>query len=291
MVMADSYLTHSGDPRLAKHQSAILTPEFGPNAARNAEMHRLRGEGWSYGAIGRLFGVSAFSARKGVGRHARPPMSIFGMSVRASNALREALSFRNHCTAAPTLDAITTLSYRDIRGAGSAREVAAMLLRHGHKMPDLPKNLLIELETWRADIIYATPKLQQAAYRRADMKRLREEGWTAAAIAAKFGVSAGRVSVTLSFYKPPNRWEEGLSVRARNALRHGLNVPPPLPIQFDVVAALSYKQISNMHCLGRASAEEIATLVWQYGAEIKGMPRKIKARFGLLPARPGRIPE
>jgi hypothetical protein len=274
MVMADSYLTHSGDPRLAKHQSAILTPEFGPNAARNAEMHRLRCEGWSYGAIGRRFGVSAFSARKGVGRHARPPMRIFGMSVRASNELRIALSIRNYSTAAPTLDTIATLSYRDVRGAGSAREVATLLWRQGYKMPDLPKKLLIELETWRAD-----------------MKRLREEGWTAAAIAAKFGVSAARVSVTLSFYKPPNRWEEGLSVRARNALRHGLNVPHPLPIQFDVVAALSYKQISNMHCLGRASAEEIATLVWQYGAEIKGMPRKLKARFGLLPARPGSIPE
>jgi hypothetical protein len=180
MAIADSISTTSGNPHPERHHLVDqslgkLTPEFGPSAARNAEMHRLRKEGWTYVAIGRFFGVSAFSARQGVGRHARPPMRIFGLSVRASNVLRGTL----HCnswSAAPTLEVIARLSCKDVPGAGSAREIAGMLWEHGLEMPGLPSKLRLELETRRSGIIYATPELKQAADRRAEMYPLWEEG-------------------------------------------------------------------------------------------------------------------
>lgn len=78
-AMADSILTTSGDPQQPGHylvEQSNLTPAYGPNAARNAAMHRLRKEGWTYGAIGRFFGVSAFSARKGERRGGPLPPSL-----------------------------------------------------------------------------------------------------------------------------------------------------------------------------------------------------------------------
>lgn len=287
--MEDLNSTMSGDSHpagqsLADQSRANLKPEFGPNAVRNAQMHRLRMEGWTYAAIGQFFGVSAFSARKGVGRHDHPPMRILGLSVRASNVLRAALDCYG-CTTAPALEVIAALSYEDVRGAVSAREIAAMLWERGFEMAGLPSKLRVEFASWKTGILYATPELQQAAERRAEMHSLRGAGWTTDAIAKKFGISAGHVNLTLTFYTPPSLWEEGLSVRARNALHAGMDVHYRAPLLLEMVAALSYDQISGLPCLGKVCAAEIVALLWQYGFEIKGVPTWLSTRISLLPVR------
>lgn len=128
------------------------------NAERDAEILRLRAEGWTYRALGERFGLSAPGIQCVISRienrKSRPP--LFGLSQRTSNRLWDrALHYGTGVP--PTFADISSLSYRELvdtflLGDVSVLEIALLLRRHGLGIAGLPPRLRHALDEFSRNI-------------------------------------------------------------------------------------------------------------------------------------------
>lgn len=142
-TFSNTFLMAKGETFVSPDHSRLT-----PNYCRDAEMARLRQEGWTHRALGEKYGLTRGGVCSALWRiaslRARPP--LFGLGTHASKVLRFMV---DGDITSP--DSIAHLSYPDLIdfpnvGVGTAREISAMLWRRGIEIGGLPAKLRVAFE-------------------------------------------------------------------------------------------------------------------------------------------------
>lgn len=119
------------------------------NEERDAEIQRLRAEGWTQKRLGDAFGLTqtGIQALLWRMRHRINRQENFDLSVRAINGLRFGLLHRESTSLPLQISELEGLSYQDLLdlpnvGRITADEIASMLRCHGVVVEGLPRRLV-----------------------------------------------------------------------------------------------------------------------------------------------------